>query len=433
MDLDELRKLISEAWRKNDILLESPDLLGERLDGKYLFKALFVLGPAGSGKTYLIKNRLNVPFSPKGSNTGNSFALRNPDETIEEKFPEVGLSMKFINDTYDPADTATQMLGKEQLKYAQQMSRRVIQQGQRSHTANLVAVGAPLLFDTTGENVGKMTPRMNQLTQLGYDVGIFLNMVPEEASVERDDKRDRTVGAGITTAIHQQYAEEVVRLKGFADSAAGNEHVTVFGGGEVYWNVFDDDGALLQKPTVVTPEMLPDEINPEKNPEAPAKYKAILDTAKGEIQSFVGGAEPNNPKGKTLLSAMKKLNDASNGVLGRNMFDLGTAVLLGDPYINDDVIMSGVAVLEAAGGVELSQNMKTGEAAAASAPDQPAVEPALRGKKDTKKHTVRGLARGVGSDVGPAGAKPEGGRMTESELANMIANEIFEVIYGSDS
>ena len=55
------------------------------------------------------------------------------------------------------------------------------------------------------------------------------------------------------------------------------------------------------------------------------------------------------------------------------------------------------------------------------------------GKKDTKKHTVRGLARGVGSDVGPAGAKPEGGRMTESDLANMIAAEIFEVIYGSDS
>ena len=104
MNLKELKTLIREAWKKSDKpLLESPDeVLMERLDGQYLFKALFVLGPAGSGKTYLIKNKLNIPYSPKGKNTGNSFAYRNPDETIEGVFPEVGLSMQFVKDTFDP-------------------------------------------------------------------------------------------------------------------------------------------------------------------------------------------------------------------------------------------------------------------------------------------------------------------------------------------
>ena len=63
MDLKELRKLIKEAWdgaEEKNPLLESPEVLMERLDGQYLFKALFVLGPAGSGKTYLIKNKLNL-------------------------------------------------------------------------------------------------------------------------------------------------------------------------------------------------------------------------------------------------------------------------------------------------------------------------------------------------------------------------------------
>ena len=421
MDLKELKKLIREAWNsaeEKNPLLESPEVLMERLDGQYLFKALFVLGPAGSGKTFLIKNKLNIPYSPKGKNTGNSFAYRNPDETIEEVFPEVGLSMQFVNDTFDPNEEA--QIAKEQEKYAQQMARKVIQAGQRGHTANLVAVGAPILFDTTGEEVGKMTARMNQLTKLGYDVGIFINMVPEEASVERDQKRDRTVGSDITSAIHQQYAEEVVKLKGFAQSAAANENITVFGGGEVYWNVFDQNGKLLQVPTVISPEMLPDDVNPEKNPDAPARYKGILDQASGEIQSFIGGDEPSNPRGKALLSAMKRLSQLSGGKLGNNMFDIGTAVFLGEPYVSDETIMKGNQVLEAAGGVKIAKDVKTGRTKAVGSGEQPAVAPAIRKKKDTGGATVRGLASGE-----------ESGRMTEAELSRIIANEIYEVLYGS--
>ena len=52
--------------------------------------------------------------------------------------------------------------------------------------------------------------------------------------------------------------------------------------------------------------------------------------------------------------------------------------------------------------------------------EQPAVAPAIRKKKDTGGATVRGLASGE-----------ESGRMTEAELSRIIANEIYEVLYGS--
>ena len=436
MELNGLRKLVREAWRRKGILLESPDLISEASINKnqYPFKALFVLGPAGSGKTYLIKHVLNVPYS-QGKHSGKAFVQRNPDEVIESKFPKFDISLTFVNDTYDAADTATQMLGKEQLKYAQQVSRQIAQMGQRSHTANLVAAAAPLLFDTTGEAAKKMSGRMEHLTKLGYDVGVFLNMVPEDASVERDDKRDRTVGKEITTDIHQRYQQEVLDLKGYGAAMAENENVTLFMGGEAYWNVFNlKNGNLLEVPTVITPEMLPDEINPEKNSEAFPKYKKMIEQGVAEMSAWKGGggAEPNNPKGAAILRGMKKLVSMSDGKLGQNMFDLGVAKAMGPPYTEDSDIMDAVAVIEAVGGVEV----KAGEGGApeAAAPaDQPAVAPGIRGKKDTKGHTMRGLARGVGSDVGPLGAKPEGGRMTESDLADMIADQIFEVIYGSDS
>jgi len=298
-----------------------------------------------------------------------------------------------------------------------------------------VAAAAPLLFDTTGEAAKKMSGRMEHLTKLGYDVGVFLNMVPEDASVERDDKRDRTVGKETTTAIHQRYQQEVLDLKSYGAAMGENENVTLFMGGEAYWNVFDlDDGSLLQKPTVITPEMLPDEINPEKNSEAFPKYKKMIEQGVAEMSAWKGGggAEPNNPKGAAILRGMKKLVSMSDGKLGQNMFDLGVAKAMGSPYTEDSDIMDAVAVIEAVGGVEV----KVGEGGAPEAAipaDQPAVAPGIRGKKDTKGHTMRGLARGGGTDIGPLGAKPEGGRMTESDLADMIADQIFEVIYGSDS
>ena len=423
MELKGLRRLVREAWKRKGILLESPDLINEASINKnqYPFKALFVLGPAGSGKTYLIKNVLNVPFS-QGKHSGKAFVQRNPDEVIEDKFPQFGISMQFVNDTTDEKGVPDEAAERE--KYQQQMSRAIAQMGQRGHTANLVAAAAPLLFDTTGEAAAKIGGRMEQLTKLGYDVGVFLNMVPEDASVERDQNRDRTVGADITSAIHQRYQEEVVDLKGYGAAMAENENVTLFMGGEAYWNVFDHDGGgLLQKPTVITPEMLPDEINPEKNPEAVPKYKKMIAQGKAEIDAWKGGggAEPNNPKGAALLRGMKKLGAMSEGKLGQNMFDLGVAKAMGSPYTEDSDIMNAVAVIESAGGVEVKAGAG-GAPEAASPSDQPAVAPAIRGKKDTKGHTMRGLAGGE-----------EGGRMTESDLADMIADQIFEVLYGSDS
>ena len=103
----------------------------ERLDGQYLFKALFVLGPAGSGKTYLIKNKLNILYSPKGKNTGNSFAT---ETTLTEEASQRRL-LQFVNDTFDPNEEA--QIAKEQEKCVPVMARKVIQAGQRGHTAKL--------------------------------------------------------------------------------------------------------------------------------------------------------------------------------------------------------------------------------------------------------------------------------------------------------
>ena len=75
----------------------------------------------------------------------------------------------------------------------------------------MLAIANPIVFDTTGENVKKMTSRIKALGKAGYDVAVFMVNVPTDVSVSRDQKRKRTVGAP-TKSISSQYQREVVFL-----------------------------------------------------------------------------------------------------------------------------------------------------------------------------------------------------------------------------
>ena len=82
--LDEIKEIISDTLQDYYPLLESPELLDEAsiLKNKHPFKAMFMFGPAGSGKSYLLKNVFNMP---------GDFVTRNPDEAIEAQFPRFGI------------------------------------------------------------------------------------------------------------------------------------------------------------------------------------------------------------------------------------------------------------------------------------------------------------------------------------------------------
>ena len=106
LNLQEVRQMVSEHFTGS--LLESPELLDEKsiLKNKHPFKAVFMFGPAGAGKGYILKNVLT---GPNGSGTRSllaDFTTANPDERIEEVFPIFGVSTKFVNsaETSDAVD-----------------------------------------------------------------------------------------------------------------------------------------------------------------------------------------------------------------------------------------------------------------------------------------------------------------------------------------
>lgn len=323
LSLENLRSLIKEAIeeQKKTMLIESPQILDEEdleeasiRKNPHPFKAIFIFGPAGAGKSFLSK-QLGIP---------KAFKVSNPDERIESVFPAFGLSLKFAAENQD-----------EELFKVQQTAREILQNASQGHTANLLNIANPLVFDTTGENVAKMSKRIEALTAAGYDVAIFQVNVPTETSVERDKARKRTVGEP-TKAISQQYQQQVAQDRGYFEKFESNPRVTMLGD-DIYANIFDlRDGSLL-----VDPEVAGAMKTKDGKPFTAEYAKDLLAKAKSDLQGFLSQREPTNPTGAALYDGMMELVSASGGKLGQGIGDFAAAAA-------DENLMSNPKIAKAA-------------------------------------------------------------------------------------
>ena len=397
LTLESARKMVNEAMAKDNhsSLLETPEMLSEAsiFKNKFPFKAMFMFGPAGAGKGYILDNIFKLPTGKKG------FETINPDISIEEVFPVFGISTKFVN---------SQEGGDPEIEKLQQTSREILQNASRAHEANMIAIANPLIFDTTGEKVKKMAGRIEELHKIGYDVAVMMINVPTEASVERDvargpsaGKKGREVGKTRTTGISQQYQQDVVQHKGYYEALDGLSNVTMLAP-DVYNNIFDlSTGELLTKPTVITPDMLPDDLNPETNPEAFKTEKAKIELAKTNLDKWLQ-APVQNPNGQMLLAAMKRLvkhpvlkKRGTAGRIGQNMNDLVVA-MADSELASDPALMKGAKHLSDLGGVAMGVRTKKGggtEMGLAAGEDAPYVQGAIRGKKDIGDKTIRQMTQ----------------------------------------
>jgi hypothetical protein len=415
LTLESVRSMIKEEFSNDShsFLLESPEWLWEVKihSNKYPFKALYMLGPAGAGKGHILDKVFKVPTGKK------AFQTVNPDLQIEDVFPVFGISMEFANSAEG---------GDPEVEALQQKSRDILQNASRAHEANLIAIANPLIFDTTGEKVGKMVNRIKQLEKIGYDVAVMMINVPTEASVERDiargpraGKKGRTVGKTRTTGISQQYQKDVVENRGYYKKLEGLSNVTMLAP-EVYNNIFHlGTGELLTEPTVITTDMLPDELNPEINPEAFAIEKKKIDTALGNLSKWLT-TPVENPNGQLLLAAMKRLvkhpdldPEGERGRLGQNMNDL--VVAMSDPRLaSDPLLLKAAKHLSALGGVAMAlKQTKKGDVGAGlgKGEDAPYVQGAIRGKKDIGGETIRQMTGKKGKRWKPG----EGGKPAKSQ------------------
>ena len=324
MNIDDLRKLIQEVKLQEALQSGIKQI-------EHPFKAFFILGPAGSGKTFM-KDFMGLP---------QSFVQINTDEAVEKVFPKFGLSLKF----QEPPS------GEEYDK--KQEVRKLLQQAVSDKTKRKINQALPLLFDTTGENPKKMKTIMRQLVDIGYDVAVFTINVPPEFSVEEDFYRDRTVGSEIAQKVTNDYQRNVVDQGTYAQME-GERGITILNDNP-YPNLFDVNtgeyrrirkkdhpryGEIAFALDILKQRKM--ELKDPKGKDKPKEMwnpfegvtwesaKQILDDAQEKLQAWVSQRDPQNPTGREVLKALEYVQDQGVADYGDQITDLVQYALWAD-------------------------------------------------------------------------------------------------------
>ena len=305
MQINELRKLIQEvkireALQRGITQVQNP------------FKAVFIFGPAGAGKTF-IKDLLGLPKNFIGINT---------DELVEDVFPRYGLSLNF----------------EERPHAIKQELRKLLQQATAEKMKRYVNKGLPLLIDTPGEKIKKIRDIVRALVEIGYDVALFQINVPPDYSVQSDEERwtlrgERSVGPKVTRGIANKYQTNVVRDGAYLQ--LGQERGVTLLSDKIYPNIFDVKTGNL-RPNF-DPGMIQDDELELKDPKGGKRSQhmrnpfkgvnweeasQILTTAQTNLSEWLAPAEPLNPTGRVIYDALKYIQGRDVGNLGDEITDI---------------------------------------------------------------------------------------------------------------
>ena len=141
--------------------------LQEGLNDPNIFKAFFLAGGPGSGKSYVVRKTTG----------GTGLKSVNSDAAFEKLLKDANLSLKMPDAELD-ARTPVRDRAKEITKKQQ---------------ANYLEGRLGLIIDGTGKDYDKISNQSNELRQLGYDTHLIFVNTSLDVALERNAKRSRSV------------------------------------------------------------------------------------------------------------------------------------------------------------------------------------------------------------------------------------------------
>ena len=169
------------------------NLINEGIEDVGIFKAVFLAGIAGAGKSYVSSKVRSGLIEPRVVNT---------DTWIEY----------FGNDYYAFYDTSKKLVRKQLSLYVNSM--------------------LPLICDQTSTNFNTVLRRQHILERMGYDTSMIFVNTSLEKSIERASKRERQVPKDEVI----KYYERMSKIKPYLKSRFG-----------IYMEIKNDDGELTDE------------------------------------------------------------------------------------------------------------------------------------------------------------------------------------------
>ena len=214
--LSEMEKY--KRWLKKTLRIELVE--GYRDPG--IFKAVFLAGGPGSGKTYIAKGLFGIPEKVNVSRTG--MKMVNSDKELKFLLNKYGFGTDldslpdevFHNLTGDGKDTS----GLRQ--FAKELTaerRRLYQNGRLG-----------MIIDGTGDDFKKTAAEKKELEAVGYDCFMIFVNTTLEVALERNENRDRVLPEKIVSDSHKEVNRNVGAFQGLFGGSNflivdNNEHV----------------------------------------------------------------------------------------------------------------------------------------------------------------------------------------------------------------
>jgi len=189
--MNKLTEWLTKPFLEEDILNE-----GARDPG--IFKAIFLAGGPGSGKSFVAQKLFGIPEKVNVSKTGlkmvnqdselelllkKYFGTTDIDNMPDELFQDLtGVDKKGKKVDYDTSGLR---------KFAKSLSKERL----RLYTNGKLGV----IIDGTGHNFGKIKRRRKELMDMGYDTYMVFVNTSLKIARERNEKRDRVVPDAIVT------------------------------------------------------------------------------------------------------------------------------------------------------------------------------------------------------------------------------------------
>jgi predicted kinase len=233
-------------------------------------KAIFLAGPAGSGKSYM-SSKL-IP---------NTFTVINSDDTYEELLKASGIGLKQKDFTPDQLSQAAKL---------QAQARKVTQ----DKLAQSIESKNNIVIDGTGAASGPVLKKKQQLEDLGYETLMLMIYVSPLTSLERNQERDRSLMPGIVLRTWRDVNKNIEIYK----QAFGNNFILLNNNPKDAKQEFN---ITLLEPFIQASTA----IGKPKSPEDQAKSDANKAQLNKDIESMVNQL----PEFDTIDTAKNKINE----------------------------------------------------------------------------------------------------------------------------
>tara|TARA_B100000029_G_scaffold516629_1_gene631966 strand:- start:206 stop:910 length:705 start_codon:yes stop_codon:yes gene_type:complete len=188
--------------------------LQEGIQDPNIFKAFFLAGGPGSGKSFVVRKTTG----------GTGLRIVNSDDIFEKYLKDAGLDM----------DMRTKRAEREAEKrdVLRKRAKELIQKREKNYVLGRIG----LIIDGTGKDYDKIAKQSIQLKQLGYDTHMIFVNTSLDVALQRNAERERSVPEDVAVI---SWKEVQSNLGKFSQHFKGNLIIVDNN------NIKTDDGTLL--------------------------------------------------------------------------------------------------------------------------------------------------------------------------------------------